>query len=133
MLFINLRLVICIAASVAFFVLGIWVSRIVKSKGMLIRLPARVVSLGIIGLGSIAILFVGCGALFTSTSAPVYSPDRKQALRIQNIDGGALGGATSVILYSGLGFHQAFIFSGEWKVVEVKDLRWISNDEILID
>jgi hypothetical protein len=132
MLFVNLHLVLWLAASFAFLLLGIWMFRIVKLKRILIRLPARVVSLGFIGLGSIAILFAGCGALFVSTSMPIYSPDRTRALRIENLDRGALGGDTSVILYSSFGFRQSFIFTGEWKIAEVKDLRWSSNNEVLI-
>lgn len=63
---------------------------------------------------------------------PIYSPDRKHVLVIRDWDAGALGGGTTVDLYSYDGLLEQSIVGGEWKVVERQNARWTSNTEVLL-
>ncbi len=53
-------------------------------------------------------------------------------MRIENLDGGALGGTTSVGLYSLEGLMKEEVLTGEWNIVEQKDLHWDGNGHLLI-
>ena len=70
--------------------------------------------------------------LVTTTSAPVFSPDHTRALRVTDHDEGGLGGSTTVDVFWDHGLHSNMIFNGGWKQVEAKDVRWLSNSEILL-
>ncbi len=116
--------------------LGVWLFRVVKSRRRLVRLPVEFGSVVLVLLGSVVMLLLTLaltlGQRISTNSAPIYSPDRKFAIRVENTDEGALGGVTSVALYSAHGLQTDVIFRGEWKAVEAKDIHWIGNDSVLI-
>ena len=74
----------------------------------------------------------GCISWLTRSSRPIYSPDRKHAVEIVEIDQGALGGSTCVELYSDYGLHSDWIYEGDFYTVHTEDIRWVSNSEIEI-
>ena len=116
--------------------LGIWLFRVVKSRRRLVRLPVEFGSVALVLLGSVSVLLfivvLTWGSRISKSSAPIYSPDRKYAIRVESTDEGALGGVTSVVLYSAHGLQTDMIFSGEGNDVEVKDVHWIGNDSVLV-
>jgi hypothetical protein len=91
-----------------------------------ISLPAAIgsaLALAILTLG------IGCNTRF----APAYSPDRASAARITNIDGGALGGNSSVILFRSFGLKQQFIYKDRWMGLGPDSVHWLSNSVVEID
>ena len=111
----------------ACILLGVWVFAAVRLQKVLVRLPVRFGAVVLVVFGLVAGLFFGLGSLSNSNSAPIYSPDHKHAIRVEDLDYGATGGDTLVLLYSAHGFLMDVIFSGEWKVVEAKDVQWFGN------
>jgi hypothetical protein len=112
--------------------LGIWAFRAVRTRRPLIRLPVCFVSVLVVIFGLVAGLFFGLGSLSNLKSAPIYSPDHKHAIQVEDLDYGATGGDTLVVLYSAQGLLTDVIFSGEWKVVDAKDVRWFGNTAVRI-
>jgi hypothetical protein len=132
MFFFQLDTFLKFGLGALFVLLGILAFRAVRSQDLLVRLPVWFVSAVLVIIGLVGGLFFGLGSLSGSNSASIDSPDRKHAIRIENSDEGALGGDTFVILYSAHGLVSDAIFSGEWKVVEAKDVRWFGNTTVRI-
>jgi hypothetical protein len=109
---------------------GVWMFRAGGRKSFRFQIPLRI----------LAVLFIAIGSLFTlvaiispgtiSRSAPIYSPDRKHAIRITTFDLGATGGGTFVDLYSFHGLIEKRIANGEWKSLGPEDVKWIGNAEL---
>lgn len=129
---LPLRELIMIVVYFGLMAFGIWLFRTVRTKRAIIRISVRTLSVVLIALNSLAVCIIGCGALLTTISAPIYSPDRGHALRVEDHDEGAVGGETNVDLYSKFGMHQDTIFSSEWRSAEPKDISWLNDHEILI-
>jgi len=68
----------------------------------------------------------------TDHSAPLYSPDHEKAVRVRTNDDGALGGDTQVELFSHHGFSSTDVYEGGWKSLEMKNVRWIDNQQLEI-
>lgn len=66
------------------------------------------------------LLPTGCN----SHSAPILSPDRSMAARVETLDGGALGGTSAVVVYRRGGFNSVVVFSGFWGEVTPERIRW---------
>jgi hypothetical protein len=119
-------LVLCVA--------GIYLFRQTRLSRIAVRVPTRLFS-GVIVVCSISVLgMFGCASAFdvTTHSTPIYSPDHLSALRITDVDSGALGGYTWVGLYSHHGLIGRSIFSGDWKAAEPQTVRWLNDSEIVI-
>jgi hypothetical protein len=75
---------------------------------------------------ALQVLASGC----QSYSSPVYSPDRSQAVRIRTDDEGAMGGNSTVELFSEHGLHSKDVYWGEWRSVDVSGLHWTTNSKL---
>lgn len=73
-------------------------------------------------------LALGC----LSYSAPVYSPDHSQAVRVRTDDEGATGGNSQVELFWNRGLSSKDVYQGGWKSVDVKDLEWEDSSTLNI-
>jgi hypothetical protein len=120
------------AVCLAFLTLGIWMFRAGKGKPLRLQIPLRFFSVLFIGVSSLFLLLsVACGGV-TEHSEPIYSPDRKHAIRITINDAGALGGSTVVDLYSFHGLIANRIATGDWTSPKSEDVKWLGNAEVLI-
>jgi hypothetical protein len=121
---------LCVTA----FALGIFGVYVVKGRDAPIRVPVRIGSIALTSIGLLALCLGGCGKLLSvaSASAPIYSPDRKRALRVETHDEGATGGGTEVYLYSNLGLRRERITEAGFKQVEPRNVAWLKNNEVLI-
>lgn len=136
MIFIDYRLILLFAVPVILLALSVWGNAFVgRGKDSLVRSLARIAMIGLGSLSSLALLIIGCETIWTSTtnSNPIFSPDHKSAVRVIVDDAGALGGDTAVDVYTNHGFKNGTILAGDWKIVEAKDIHWLSNTEILIE
>jgi hypothetical protein len=70
-------------------------------------------------------------AEMTHISSPIYSPDQRHALRIED-DKMDSGSRTTVYLYSGHGIIVNRVFYGTLGSVKVEDIHWLSNSTVLI-
>jgi len=114
-----------------FLFAAIWAFRSARSTRKIIRMSVRLLSVLVMVLAStVTLVLVGCGTI--TRSAPIYSPDHQKAIRITNVDWGAVGGDTSVELYSHYGLISEKVFTGEFAAVGPKDIRWVSNSEVSI-
>lgn len=116
---------------VAVGTLGLWA---IRKKGWRVRIPVQFLS-ALVGLCGASSLLLMWWAISTSHvySAPVYSPNRKMAVRIDDYNAGAFGGAyDSVELFTAHGISSNVVFSGEWQSVETANLRWKSDSELEI-
>jgi hypothetical protein len=132
MIFVDWGFVWEFVAFAAVIAGGIWGFRKVQPRSAAIRLPVRIVSSLFAGASLLLLTMVSCGEAVTTHSTPLYSPDGKQAVRTNDYDAGALGGWTTIYLYSDHGFYSQSILGGLWKNAEIKDVRWLSDSEILI-
>lgn len=125
------RLAICIAP----IVLGVLLYRLVRSNRPSVKLSARVLGVLLCLCGGFLSLLYGCVSAFSATeySSALYSPNHRYAIRVENWDAGALGGSTSVTLYSHFGLITKTIFAGEYAQTDRDAIRWLSNSEISID
>ena len=111
-----------------------WAFRALKNQRKSVRIPLRILAVAFIALDCL----VFCLLLFVRslTATPrtemVYSPDRRRAVQVSDFDEGALGGDTVVDLYSYWGIKKENIVMGTWKIVERKDIHWLSDRELLI-
>lgn len=136
MIFINYRFTLVLLTPLFLILLGGWIYQLMRRKtNSGAWLAARVVAIGIMSLGGLLLLMVGCAAGFNKTInyAPVYSNDHRYAARVSDFDGGALGGNTEVTLFTDGGFRNKDVLYGGWKIVEAQDVHWISNSELLIE
>ena len=110
---------------------AIWAFRAASSMRKIIRVSVRLLSGFIIVLAStVTLILAGCGTV--TRSAPIYSPDHQKAIRITDLDWGAVGGDTSVELYSHHGLISEKVFTGEFAAVGPKDISWVNDSEVSI-
>lgn len=100
----------------------------------LARVAIRLVCVPLMGLGTLAglLLFLITVSGCERSSAPIYSPSGRIAVRVYNLDGGATDGSTSVDMFWAKGFRRTNIFTGPWGAVEPSDIHWISDSEMTI-
>jgi len=78
-----------------------------------------------------------CGMLALSISChetmpPIYSPDRKMAVRIESFNGEPFSGSTSVMLYSDHGLTVKELLHAGFGLVAQDRVRWTSDTEVSI-
>ena len=133
MLFFDWWIVAVVLLAVIFLLAGVcglrYASRI---SSRLLRLGISLAGVGSILLSSLFGLLSfpisGC----RSNSAPIYSPSRTMAVRIESADEGATGGSSSVVLFRTHGLRQTTIYFGPIGSVETTDIHWIGNSELSI-
>jgi hypothetical protein len=113
---------------------AIWAFRTLKKQRKFVRIPLRILAVALISLDCLVFCLVLFFQSLTSTSRTemVYSPDSRKAAQVTDFDYGATGGDTDVDLYSYWGIKKENIVMGTWKVVERKEVRWLSDRELLI-
>lgn len=133
MFFVDWWFVVAIAVGlvlVAASICGIAYAKKLKSR------PARIgiwlVSVPVGGIASLTMLLFVAGSGCVSHSIPIYSPSGKMAARIEDADGGATGGETSVELFWARGFREQTVYFGEWKTVQQSDIQWNSDTDLVI-
>ncbi len=98
----------------------------------LLRVIVRIAASGSALLGLLVTLLLWAGSGCSGHSAPIYSPSRSMAVRIENLDEGATGGSTQVELYWAHGLRSKTVYSGEWASVEPSDIHWEGNSRLTI-
>jgi hypothetical protein len=103
---------------------------LIRNRRKSIRVAVIILSSPVAVLAALflALQYSALGCL--SYSSPLYSPDKRQAVRVRTSDGGATGGESSVELFWNHGFSSKDVYWGEWKSVDIKDLKW-ENDSTL--
>jgi multisubunit Na+/H+ antiporter MnhB subunit len=116
MIFPDYGTIGAIAGCLILLSLSIYFFRRTRSGRLSVRLPTRILSALLTVCSGLLICVYGCASLWNATthSIPIYSPDKLRAVRITNVDSGALGGYTFVTLYSHRGLMSKNIFSGDW-------------------
>jgi hypothetical protein len=131
----NLYEIVVFSFFLALIGLGIWGFRFVRGKKRGVRLTVRAISITLTAVSTLTAFSLSFATLqrqvLTSVSAPIYSPDHKHALRIEDF-GDRTGSNTHVYLYSHFGFNVNAVFSGSWKSVRPEDISWINDSEISI-
>ncbi len=116
-----------IAASIAV----LWWTR---WKSWVIKVPVSIVAaLLILIFGATFLLF----SFFVSVdsdnhSRPIYSPDRKKAVRGENWGGFGTSYGTSVLIYTWYGIRSELVFSSEGNPPDVKDIIWSDDRHLVI-
>ena len=115
---------------VAVSIFSFW---LVRTKRGLVRIPIRIVS-GFVAvcdvLGWLIILAFPTPRVY---SIPVYSPNRKMAVRIDDYNASGFGGAYNCLaLFTLYGLKSDVVYSGEWSSIRTADLRWRSDSELEI-
>lgn len=133
MFFLDWWFVIAIAIGlvlVAASVCGIAYAKKLKSRSA--RIAMRLVSLPVGAIASLAVLLFVAASGCVSHSIPIYSPSAKMAVRIEDSDGGATGGETSVELFWAHGFREQAVYFGEWETVRQSDIQWNGDTDLVI-
>lgn len=115
---------------IALLVFSFWAVRNLRWP---VRIPVRILSALIALCGVLPWLIVFALPWPHSYSAAVYSPNRKTAARIDDYNASGFGGAdTSVELFTFHGLKQDIVYLGDFKTVEVNELRWRNDSELEI-
>jgi hypothetical protein len=118
-----LLLVVAIAS------LSIWS---VRKKRWFVRVPIQL----LLGLPLFALLFfvtLVSSLPGNSYSEPIYSPNRKMAVRIIEYNASGFGGADDTVkVFKAHGFISDVVFFGEFKSVSTHNIRWKSDSELEI-
>jgi hypothetical protein len=126
---------ICVVGGCLLFgSIGIYMFRRTRSSRYMIKVPTQFLSaLTVVASGLLLCMF-GCASAFnvTTHSIPIYSPDHSRALRITDVDSGALGGYTFITLYSYHGLVGRTIFAGDWRATEPRAVQWITNSQVAV-
>lgn len=93
---------------------------------------ARLLCTPVVILGILFLILEWSALGCLSYSAPVFSPDRRMAARIRTDDEGALGGSSSVELFSMHGLEREDLFVGGWKSVRPDGIRWADKSGLTI-
>jgi hypothetical protein len=106
---------------------------LVRKKRWPVRLPVRFLS-ALLALSAAAMGFIMWGFPDPHTySVPVYSPNKKMAVRIDETNLSGFGGADDrIFLFRAHGFISDVVFSGDWRSVEAAKLAWKSDSELEI-
>jgi len=96
------------------------------------RVAVQLVCAFVALFGSLAAILLLAASGCRNHSAPIYSPSRSAAARIENADEGATGGSTSVELFWAHGFREQTVYFGLEQSVEPSDIQWISDSELKI-
>ncbi len=120
--------VICIAM----FLLFLLAFRLVRRRNRWLRWPVRIVSVPAMGLAVLATMLVALASGCQTNSELRYSPRGDKAIRVEELDGGAVGGDTAVFLYTDIGLRRQRLYSDSWKSVEAKDVHWTSESQVTI-
>ena len=102
----------------------------VRKKRWFVRIPVQLVSGS--ALCAFILLFSVVSSLPGNTySPPVYSPNKKMAVRIIEYNASGLGGADDTVeLFTAHGFKSNVVFWGEFGSVEAQNIRWKSDSEL---
>ena len=131
MVFIEWWLVLQVCTIVLFVTSGAYGIWVVRGKRWLLRLPVRVVSLLLLLLGVGDAVFVWAFPNPNNYSVPLCSPSRKMAIRVHEYDASGFGGAdTSVELFVAHGLGSRVVFYGEYRSVDVANVRWKNDSEL---
>ena len=117
-------------ALVAASICGFAYARKLRNKPM--QIAIRIVCFPLGAVASLAVLLFMAGWGCISHSPPIYSPSGIMAARIEDADEGAIGGETSVELFSAHGFRKQTLYVGEWKSVQRSDIQWNNDTELVI-
>jgi hypothetical protein len=131
MIFLEYSLAIAYVVLLVFLALGVIGFRFAIQKRGVLRAFLCLVSILALVAGGVIFGSFKFGYAQVGFSSPVFSPDRKHAIRIED-DGIDSKASTTVYLYSNHGFIVDRVFQGTWKAVKVTDVRWLSNSEVLI-
>jgi uncharacterized membrane protein len=131
MVFLDYTLVIAYVVLLVFVAVGVIGFRFAIRKRGVARAFLCVVSILTLVAGWVIFESFKFGYAQVSFSSPVFSPDRKHAIRIED-DGIDSKVPTTLYLYSNHGFIVDRVFQGTWKAVKATDVRWLSNSEVLI-
>lgn len=107
---------------------GIWV---VRGKRWPLRLPIRTLSLLLLFLGGSGVVILWAFPNPNSYSVPIYSPNRKMAVRVREYNASGFGDAdTSVELFAAHGLKSKVVFLGEYRSVDATGVGWKSDFEL---
>jgi hypothetical protein len=130
--FIEWWLVRRIVYGLAMIALGVFACQLVRRKEPLLRLTTRTLSIGVVLVGTLVVVFWVGSIGYRTYSAPIYSPNGKSAARIRTAGTGGIGSANIVELRSLHGFREDDVFDAGWGAIEPKDVRWLSDSELMI-
>ena len=124
---------LCVAIVATLFG-SVWLFRKVRNTTPRLGTPLQVLSVLVAGISAlILLLFLGGRVISKSANSELlYSPDRRLALRVESESTGALGGGTDILLYSHHGLTSRFIYVGEYESVQLDDVHWVNDREVLI-
>jgi hypothetical protein len=105
--------------------------RFAGRKTGVVRLILRIVAVTVFIAGLLVTVAFRMGSDLSSFSSPIYSPDHKHALRIEDVKMEP-GPRTTVYLYSNHGFLIDRVFYGTLGSVTAKDIHWLDNSSVLI-
>ena len=90
------------AICLLFGLASVWLFHVVRLYRKAIRIPIQAGSFLAVIASTLLFLFFGCGELLLETthSEPLYSPNGRSALRVTDVDAGALGDGSYVQLVS---------------------------------
>jgi|SRR5579863_2758091 len=132
MLFIEWWILGRLFCWLALLALGIGAIYTVRKAKPVIRLPIQLLGAFAAIVGAGILLFVLPGLYSDHKfSSPVYSPNGRMAVRIDDFSTGGFGSAyssKSVELFTARGFRSMIVFSGD----DVADLHWKSDAELEI-
>jgi hypothetical protein len=105
----------------------------VRKKRWFIRLPIQLLSgLSLIALFAMLTLVLSLPAANTY-SEPIYSPNKKMAVRITEYNASGLGGADDTVkLFTSHGFSSDVVFFGDFNSIKPQNIRWKSDSELEI-
>jgi hypothetical protein len=104
----------------------------VRKKRWFVRFPIQFLSgLSLLALFSLLALLLSLAS--NTYSEPIYSPNRKMAVRITEYNASGLGGADDTVkLFTAHGFRSDVVFFGAFNSVKIRNLRWKSDSELEI-
>jgi hypothetical protein len=132
MIFPNYFVLCEYAVCVAFLAIGAWIFRVSRNKPDQVQTALRILSVMLLAAGWLVALLHFASAGNDSYSPPIYSPDRKHAIRIDQWNRGPVSGGNWVVLYSFHGLIVDRIAHGEWKSLGPESVKWAGNSEIAI-
>lgn len=131
LVFIEWWLVLRVCAIALLVAAGAYGAWVVRGRRLPLRLPVSLFSLLLVLSGASGAVFLWGFPNPNSYSAPIYSPNRKMAVRVIEYNASGFGGAdSSVELFSAHGLKSKVVFFGEYRSVDAENTRWISDSEL---